>query len=133
MNRNQAIIQGLHKYEADKPCRKGHAPLRYTHTGTCVQCIKGYRADYLAKGAELTRRRREDPFMLPPLPHGQEYHELGFWPADLPAVAAFVAALNTARQIEYNARVAETIDMQRRRPLPIDAVPPPIRQILEGT
>jgi hypothetical protein len=38
MNRDDANLQGLVTYDADKPCRRGHLGKRYVSNGACVQC-----------------------------------------------------------------------------------------------
>jgi hypothetical protein len=44
--RREAANLNLHKYFTGKPCQKGHLALRYTNTGCCVSCIKGYAQAY---------------------------------------------------------------------------------------
>lgn len=38
VTRQEAIEQGLLKYDSTKPCSKGHIGLRYVLSGTCVVC-----------------------------------------------------------------------------------------------
>lgn len=38
--RIKAAKAGESTYISDKPCKHGHAPIRYTSTGGCVECVK---------------------------------------------------------------------------------------------
>lgn len=40
ITRQQAVIQGLTKYFTGEPCKNGHLTYRYTHSCTCVDCIR---------------------------------------------------------------------------------------------
>lgn len=44
MKRKEAISRGLYRYTAEHPCKRGHAPLRYSNTGACVACMSTYAA-----------------------------------------------------------------------------------------
>lgn len=44
MNRLEATLAGEKRYRADKPCGKGHEPVRYTSNGVCCECISNHRA-----------------------------------------------------------------------------------------
>jgi hypothetical protein len=44
-----AAMAGLSKYNTGKPCNKGHLSDRYTASGGCVECIKGYAKLYNKK------------------------------------------------------------------------------------
>lgn len=48
MTRKEAERLGLTKYSTGKPCRKGHNSMRRTCSGGCIECLKGYSADYRA-------------------------------------------------------------------------------------
>lgn len=41
MERKEAAVMGLTKYETGRPCRNGHTTYRYTASGTCSCCING--------------------------------------------------------------------------------------------
>jgi len=44
-----AAKSGLSTYNTGKPCSKGHISDRYTASGGCVECIKGYAKSYNRK------------------------------------------------------------------------------------
>jgi hypothetical protein len=56
-----ALASGQSKFTADAPCFRGHAPIRYTNNGACVECAK-----LRAKGATPPRRGLAAP--LPQAP-----------------------------------------------------------------
>lgn len=49
MERKEAIALGLKLYNTGRPCSKGHFSPRYTNTGACRDCIKGYASDTRAR------------------------------------------------------------------------------------
>ena len=46
MTRKQAAEKGMHRYFTGKPCKNGHASLRFTATGACSDCLKLYSQKY---------------------------------------------------------------------------------------
>lgn len=46
MTRRQAAESGLTKYSTGRPCRNGHTVDRYTVSGACTACTRGYHAAY---------------------------------------------------------------------------------------
>lgn len=51
-SRALAFEEGRSKYKSDKPCRRGHDPIRYTNTGACVKCVALYARKYRTRGPE---------------------------------------------------------------------------------
>lgn len=84
--REEAVLLNLAKYWTGKPCRAGHAALRYTSSGACIACNDGYRRRFARKD------QSPSPGMVPVtlLVHGE----------DLQTVRDFVAALTFARSLE---------------------------------
>lgn len=46
MTRSEAKNLGYVKYETGRACSKGHKSMRYTNSGACCECIKGYQKPY---------------------------------------------------------------------------------------
>ena len=44
--RFDAATKGEKTYSTGKPCSNGHDSHRYTSTGVCVECNKGYQNDH---------------------------------------------------------------------------------------
>ena len=44
MERKEAKLLGLHKYETGRPCMNNHITFRYTSTGSCNHCLNGVRS-----------------------------------------------------------------------------------------
>lgn len=42
MTRREAAQAGLRKYDNGRRCKRGHDSRRYTATGVCVDCSRGY-------------------------------------------------------------------------------------------
>lgn len=74
MDRKEAFIKGLVKYNTGKPCKHGHTSDRYTSTGGCIDCLKG-----VLGGPRILVNCHVHP-------------------DDEPAVRLFVQSLNEARQ-----------------------------------
>lgn len=88
LDRNQAAARGIRKYWNGSPCRKGHEALRYTTTGACSACVRGYRIPiFNVKSARAAAAR------------GMARLEVFAYPADHAAIIAFTAALVTAREV----------------------------------
>lgn len=61
MKRKEAHALKLQKYEADRSCKYGHPPTRYTSTGGCVECQR-LAGGQFAKGSQLKSHEREMTF-----------------------------------------------------------------------
>lgn len=71
-----ARLSGAVKYNTGKPCSRGHLTARYTNTGACVGCVAHYKSGgiFSIKVGLISKK-------------------------DIPALNAFVAALNIDRQL----------------------------------
>lgn len=57
-SREEAITKGLVRFQASKPCVRGHMGHRYTLTGNCVQCVIDRSLAHQAKMRDRIRAAR---------------------------------------------------------------------------
>lgn len=101
MKRSEARAAGLYKYETGNPCSKGHNSPRYTNSGACCKCIKGYQNAY------------SKPNLLLAAMGFAKYEHAQVHPGDFAAVDAYIAALSMQRRAmrdsELDAKVNQRI------------------------
>lgn len=86
MTRKEAESLGLTKYSTGKPCRKGHNSMRRTCSGGCIECLKGYSADYRAAHKKID--------VLVTVTHQD----------DAAVIRAMADKLNSERAVKYDPR-----------------------------
>lgn len=87
--RKEAAALGLHKYWNGRPCKRDHHALRYTATGACTACIRGYNEAFETTRANAAMGRKRGLVPLTLLVH----------PDDEAAAREFIAALIAARNL----------------------------------
>lgn len=87
LTRREAAAVGRLKYWNGRRCRKGHDALRYTTTGACSECVRGY---HFKVGDVRTARAATA--------RGLVRVEAFAHPADHSTILAFVAAVTLARE-----------------------------------
>lgn len=85
MKRTEAARQGLHKYQSEKPCRRGHWVLRYTDTGACTSCVAIYNRGFRSQRINVRTS-------------GLDHVEIDLHPEDATQVRELARTLQLARQ-----------------------------------
>lgn len=92
MERKEAAERGLKKYNTGRLCKNGHGSDRYTATGACESCIRGYQQQYI-KAVKLASV------------YGLADYSARVHPDDFAALDAYVAALEMDRRAKRDAQL----------------------------
>lgn len=102
MERNEAIDKGLHVYNTGRPCKYGHASIRYTKSGICVQCAKNNTSQYVKRRAQRIAMISTGLVQVDRWVHRD----------DLPSILAAIDMMNTLRGVvQPQARVTADVDV----------------------
>ncbi len=78
VTRQEAIVRGLKRYSAKKPCKRGHFTLRHTSNQSCVECLRmqkrAYRATPKYREKERAYAARPDRVKLRKLRQASSEH-----------------------------------------------------------